>query len=81
VFLDPGSARLKPLVRDDGVLFFAEVQALENRNIIIGRALRSREAASRRMLQEAPVQAGISFETRLSALLRMRAGGYQAGFS
>jgi hypothetical protein len=41
VFLDPGSARLKPLVRDDGVLFFAEVQVLENRNIIIGQALRS----------------------------------------
>jgi hypothetical protein len=36
VFLDPGSARLKPLVRDDGGLFFAEVQALENRTIIIG---------------------------------------------
>jgi hypothetical protein len=35
--------------------------------------LRSREAASRRMLQEAPDVSGPSFETRLSALLRMRA--------
>jgi hypothetical protein len=42
VFLDPGSARLKPLVRDDGVLFLAEVQALENRTVIVGQALRMR---------------------------------------
>jgi len=36
--------------------------------------LRSRAAASRRMLQEAPEIAGTSFETRFcEALLRMRA--------
>jgi hypothetical protein len=35
--------------------------------------LRSREAASRRMLQEVPGQTGASFETRLTALLWMRA--------
>jgi len=35
--------------------------------------LRSRAAASRRMVQMSPELAGASFETRLTALLRMRA--------
>jgi hypothetical protein len=38
--MDPGSAPLTRLVRDDGA-FFLDVQAFENNGIIIGQPLRS----------------------------------------
>jgi hypothetical protein len=62
--MDPGAAPLTRLVQDDDVGDDERSETLDIARFISGQALRSREAASRRMLQMVPEFPGAPFETR-----------------